>query len=46
MTHESKVTERKISAFLARKAEQFPDVFDESEEPVPTEPRNIKVVFA
>lgn len=44
---DSKATNQKISAFLARKARQHPDVFDhQTSEPTSVAPRIIKIVFA
>lgn len=46
MTYDATTTQRKISAFLARKAEQHPDVFEDAQEQAVSEPRIINLVYA
>ena len=49
MNHTSQNATRRISAFLARKAEQHPDVFDEhdyEEEVSPAEVHTLQIAYA
>lgn len=49
MKHNSHTASQRISAFLARKAEQHPDVFDEHEfedEVSPAEVHTLQIAYA
>lgn len=47
MTYDSQATQSKISAFLARKAEQHPDIFSEQEDIVsPADVLELQVAYA